>query len=140
MSKIKNPSPVEIKAGNELLAKYIGLKLESSSRFDWARWVIDSDVISPATANFIYSQMEDETWYVNELKFHESVDWALHAAKKVTDSGYTIKAQLDDQGAHFNIIEERSQSSTMAIGHHQEPVIALWKAIVKFVELQNQKS
>lgn len=135
---MKNLSPEEIKAGNELLAKHVGLKVDPNISRTF--WTIDHTVIQDEFANFIYSQMEYGAWYAGDLKFHESFDWLIHVCNRIICDGFKI---MTIQTKNWSVVYiSEAFSSTDPIVSSKESTLfgAYWSSLIKFVELQNKKS
>jgi hypothetical protein len=153
MSKIKNPSPVEIKAGNELLANWLMCRYETYTTVDSdviphnrTLWVlgnpVDINTCSKMKSYVLINDLVYETsqCFLQPPNFHESWDWLMQVTNKVISSGFKIPLIQSKDWSVVYISKSFTSTEPIISSKKSTLLEAYWSALVEFVKLQNQKS
>lgn len=71
----------------KIIAKYLGIRITNSWTTLFEPMINPKEDWQYRINSLLHDNMEDETWYVTELKFDESWDWLMQLLNKVMIDG-----------------------------------------------------
>jgi hypothetical protein len=122
----------EREKNNELIAHFMGLHYDSARRKLWQPII---NVTPTDFHNFICGQMTDETWYVDELKFHESFDWLMPVVDKIETLNFDVQVGSGCLCRIWDIEGGRLEEIELSYPTKLE---STYQAVVEFIKWYNE--
>jgi hypothetical protein len=122
------------KKDKALIAKFMGLSKIKEG------WTTDSTKPITPLNEVVHAEMEDETWYVSDVRFDESWDWIMPVVEKIMGMGYCVNIN------HVSTLISNNYGSTEIKKYVKIGYNSSWGnitertnlAIIEFIEWHNE--
>lgn len=127
----------EILEGNKLIAEFMGLYPKKS----WTTlWMIDLKKCSYQFNDFITSLMEDEAWYITELKFNSSWNWLMPVVEKIESMGFWFNIKKN----HVTVAWDNKGTCDSNMIHSEfgdlSKIERVYQCVVAFIKYNENKN